>query len=68
MEPTPTPADHSRRSAAIVDHAVIRESGAARSVGGIATPPSKFLGPVLRAIVLAAAVAGLRQSELIGLR
>jgi integrase len=31
-------------------------------------PPPDFLGPVLRVLILAAAVTGLRQSELLGLR
>jgi integrase len=35
---------------------------------GAAPPPPDVLGPVLRLVVLAAAVTGLRQSELIGLR
>jgi integrase len=55
---------------AIPDHVVIREPGARRGQrpGKAPPPPPDVLGPVLRVIVLAAAVTGLRQSELIGLR
>jgi integrase len=55
---------------AIPDEAVLRAPAPTRKGcrGPAPPPPPDVLGPVLRAIVLAAAVTGLRQSELIGLR
>jgi integrase len=55
---------------AIPDEAVVREPAPTREGrrGSAPPPPPDVLGPVLRVIVLAAAVTGIRQSELIGLR
>jgi integrase len=55
---------------AIPDDIVIRQPAATRrGRSGPAPPPSPdVLGPVLRALVLTAAMTGLRQSELLGLR
>jgi integrase len=55
---------------AIPDEAVLREPAPTRKGrrGSAPPPPPDVLGPVLRVIVLAAAVTGIRQSELIGLR
>jgi integrase len=55
---------------AIADDVVIREPAAVRrGRPGPAPPPSPdVLGPVLRVIILTAALTGLRQSELLGLR
>jgi integrase len=54
---------------AIPDHTVTPAAGHRRGRPGAAPPPpADVLGPVLRVMVLAAAMTGLRQSELIGLR
>lgn len=55
---------------AIPDEVVIREPKPTRRgrPGPSPPPPPDVLGPVLRRIVLMAAMTGLRQSELIGLR
>ena len=55
---------------AIPDHPVARAPAARRRgrSGPAPPPPVDLLGPVMRVIVLAAAVTGLRQSELLGLR
>jgi len=55
---------------AIPDHVVIRKPAPTRrGRPGPAPPPSPdVLGPVLRVLILTAALTGLRQSELLGLR
>lgn len=55
---------------AIPDEAVIRKPAPTRQGrSGPAPPPSPdVLGPVLRVVILTAAMTGLRQSELLGLR
>jgi integrase len=55
---------------AIPDHVVLRTPAPSRrGRGGPAPPPSPdVLGPVLRVLILTAAMTGLRQSELLGLR
>jgi integrase len=55
---------------AIPDHVVVREPSPTRRgrPGSAPPPPPDVLGPVMRRVVLTAAVTGLRQSELIGLR
>jgi integrase len=55
---------------AIPDHVVYRTPAPTREgrAGPAPPPPPDVLGPVLRVIVLAAAMTGLRQSELLGLR
>jgi integrase len=55
---------------AIPNEVVIRSPAATRrGRGGPAPPPSPdVLGPVLRVVILTAAMTGLRQSELLGLR
>jgi integrase len=55
---------------AIPDEVVIRAPAATRKGrrGPAPPPPPDVLGPVLRVLVLAAAMTGLRQSELLGLR
>jgi integrase len=55
---------------AIPDDVVVREPAPGRrGRPGPAPPPSPdVLGPVLRVVILAAAMTGLRQSELLGLR
>jgi integrase len=55
---------------AIPDHVVVRTPAPSRrGRGGPAPPPSPdVLGPVLRVLILTAAMTGLRQSELLGLR
>jgi integrase len=54
---------------AIPDEVVARTPGPRRGRRGPAPlPPSDVLGPVLRVIILTAAMTGLRQSELLGLR
>ena len=54
----------------IPDHVVDRAPAATRRgrAGPAPPPPPDVLGPVLRVLILAAAVTGLRQSELLGLR
>lgn len=55
---------------AIPDEVVVRAPAPARRGrrGPAPPPPPDVLGPVLRVVVLAAAMTGLRQSELLGLR
>ena len=55
---------------AIPDETVVRKPEPRRDgrPGPAPPPPPDVLGPVIRVIVLAAAVTGLRQSELLGLR
>lgn len=55
---------------AIPDNVVIRRPAPSRANrrGPAPPPPPDMLGPVLRVIVLMAAMTGLRQSELLGLR
>jgi integrase len=55
---------------AIPDEVVIRESASSRAGrrGPAPPPPPDVLGPVLRVLILSAAMTGLRQSELLGLR
>jgi len=55
---------------AIPDAIVVREPESTRrgKSGPSPPPPPDVLGPVLRVLVLAAAMTGLRQSELLGLR
>jgi hypothetical protein len=55
---------------AIPDEIVVREPKSSRrgKSGPSPPPPPDVLGPVLRVLVLAAAMTGLRQSELLGLR
>ncbi|HEY1690343.1 MAG TPA: site-specific integrase [Solirubrobacteraceae bacterium] len=55
---------------AIPDEVVIRTPAPSRRGrrGPAPPPPPDVLGPVLRVVVLAAAMTGLRQSELLGLR
>jgi integrase len=54
---------------AIPDEVVIRAPAPSRrGRPGPAPPPAPVLGPVLRVVVLTAAMTGLRQSELLGLR
>lgn len=55
---------------AIPDEVVVREPAQSRigRSGPAPPPPPDVLGPVLRVLVLAAAMTGLRQSELLGLR
>ena len=55
---------------AIPDEVVFREPKPTRKgrSGSSPPPPPDVLGPVLRVVVLAAAMTGLRQSELLGLR
>jgi integrase len=55
---------------AIPDEVVVRVPAPTRKgrPGPAPPPPPDVLGPVLRVIVLAAAMTGLRQSELLGLR
>ncbi len=55
---------------AIPDEVVIREPKPTRRGrrGPAPPPPPDVLGPVLRVVILAAAMTGLRQSELLGLR
>jgi integrase len=56
--------------AAIPDHVVRRAPKPTRRGrrGPAPPPPADVLGPVLRLIILATAITGLRQSELLGLR
>lgn len=55
---------------AIPDEIVRRQGAPARKgrPGPAPPPPPDVLGPVLRVVILAAAMSGLRQSELLGLR
>jgi integrase len=55
---------------AIPDDVVVRTSAPTRRgrPGPAPPPPPDVLGPVLRVLILAAAITGLRQSELLGLR
>jgi integrase len=55
---------------AIPDQVVVREPAQTRKgrPGPAPPPPPDVLGPVLRVLVLTAAMTGLRQSELLGLR
>ena len=55
---------------AIPDDVVVRTPAPTRKgrAGPAPPPPADVLGPVLRVLVLAAAMTGLRQSELFGLR
>ena len=55
---------------ALPDEVVVREPSPTRRgrSGPAPPPPPDVLGPVLRVLVLTAAVTGLRQSELLGLR
>ena len=55
---------------AIPDEVVVREPAPTRKgrPGPAPPPPPDVLGPVLRVLVLTAAMTGLRQSELLGLR
>lgn len=55
---------------AIPDEVVVRTAAPTRRgrCGPAPPPPPDLLGPVLRVVVLAAAMTGLRQSELLGLR
>jgi integrase len=55
---------------AIPDDVVIREPASSRKgrSGPAPPPPPDVLGPLLRVLVLTAAMTGLRQSELLGLR
>lgn len=55
---------------AIPDEIVHRKAGPARAgrPGPAPPPPPDVLGPVLRVVVLTAAITGLRRSELLGLR
>lgn len=55
---------------AIPDEIVLRAPAATRRAtpGPAPPPPPDVLGPVLRVVVLAAAMTGLRQGELLGLR
>jgi integrase len=55
---------------AIPDEVVVREPAPTRRGrrGPAPPPPPDVLGPVVRVVVLAAAMTGLRQSELLGLR
>jgi len=55
---------------ALPDEVVVREPAPTRRGrrGPAPPPPPDVLGPVLRVVVLAAAMSGLRQSELLGLR
>jgi integrase len=55
---------------AIPDEVVFREPNPTRKgrPGPSPPPPPDVLGPVLRVVILAAAMTGLRQSELLGLR
>ncbi len=55
---------------AIPDEVVVRAPAPTRKGrrGPAPPPPPDVLGPVLRVVVLAAAITGLRQSELLGLR
>ncbi|MGI8863668.1 MAG: tyrosine-type recombinase/integrase [Solirubrobacteraceae bacterium] len=55
---------------AIPDEVVHREPAPSRRgrPGPAPPPPPDVLGPVLRVVILAAAMSGLRQSELLGLR
>ena len=54
----------------IPDDVVIRQPASSRKgrPGPAPPPPADVLGPVLRVLVLTAAMTGLRQSELLGLR
>ena len=54
----------------IPDEVVVREPAPSRKgrSGPAPPPPPDVLGPVLRVLILAAAMTGLRQSELLGLR
>ncbi len=54
----------------IPDTAVARKPAPSRRgrAGSAPPPPADVLGPVLRVVILAAAMSGLRQSELLGLR
>jgi integrase len=56
--------------AAIPDDVVVRHPTPVRRgrAGPAPPPPTDVLGPVLRVLILAAGMTGLRQSELIGLR
>jgi integrase len=55
---------------AIPDEIVVRQPNSTRQgrPGPAPPPPPDVLGPVLRVLVLAAAMTGVRQSELLGLR
>jgi integrase len=54
---------------AIPDDVVVREPAPTHGRAGSAPPvPSDVLGPVIRVVILTAAMTGLRQSELLGLR
>jgi integrase len=54
---------------AIPDEVVVRAPGPRNGRSGPAPPPPpEVLGPVLRVLILTAAMSGLRQSELLGLR
>ncbi len=55
---------------AIPDEVVVREPAPTRKgrPGHASPPPPDVLGPVLRVLILTAAMTGLRQSELLGLR
>lgn len=55
---------------AIPDHTVVRAPAPARAgrPGPAPPPPADVLGPVLRVLILTAAMSGLRQGELLGLR
>lgn len=53
---------------AIPDEVVVRKPKPTRQGRPAPPPPADVLGPVLRVLILTAAMTGLRQSELLGLR
>ncbi len=53
---------------AIPDETVVREPAPPTRTGPAPPPSPDVLGPVLRVVILTAAMTGLRQSELLGLR